>query len=40
MGGYDLYLLAINKLLNDKYLKLFSFYFHTLIQQRQKTLVL
>ncbi len=34
MGGYDLYLLAIAELLNNKYLRLFSFYFHTLIQQR------
>uniref|UniRef100_UPI0025CB8F2D hypothetical protein n=1 Tax=Okeania sp. SIO2F4 TaxID=2607790 RepID=UPI0025CB8F2D len=32
--GYDLYLLAIAKLLNNKYLRLFSFYFHTLTQQR------
>ncbi|NER05057.1 MAG: hypothetical protein F6K17_21895 [Okeania sp. SIO3C4] len=32
--GYDLYLLAIAKLLNNKYLRLFSFYFHSLIQQR------
>ena len=31
---YDLYLLAIAKLLNNKYLRLFGFYFHTLIQQR------
>ncbi|MBW4682439.1 MAG: primosomal protein N' [Microcoleus vaginatus WJT46-NPBG5] len=30
----DLYLLAILKLLNNQYLRLFSFYFHTLIQQR------
>ncbi len=34
--GYDLYFLAIAKLLNNKYLRLLSFYFHTLIQQRQK----
>ncbi|OZH52680.1 hypothetical protein AFK68_22780 [Hydrocoleum sp. CS-953] len=33
--GYNFYLLAIAKLLNDTYLRLFSFYFHTLIQQRQ-----
>ncbi|NEQ73736.1 MAG: DNA polymerase III subunit alpha [Okeania sp. SIO2C9] len=32
---YDLYLLVIAKLLNDKYLRLLSFYFHNLIQQRQ-----
>ncbi|MDJ0556628.1 MAG: DUF6232 family protein [Microcoleaceae cyanobacterium MO_207.B10] len=32
---YDLYLLAITKLLNNKYLRLFGFYFHTLIQQRR-----
>ena len=32
--GYDLYFLAVAKLLNNKYLKLFSFDFHTLIQQR------
>ncbi|MDJ0899176.1 MAG: hypothetical protein QNJ55_10230 [Xenococcus sp. MO_188.B8] len=31
---YYFYLLAITKLLNDRYLRLFSFYFHTLIQQR------
>ncbi len=35
MLGYDLYLLAIAKLLNSKYSRLLSFYFHTLIQQRQ-----
>ncbi|MDJ0556041.1 MAG: hypothetical protein QNJ68_16695 [Microcoleaceae cyanobacterium MO_207.B10] len=34
MRGYDLYLLAIAKLLNSKYSRLLSFYFHTLIQQR------
>ncbi|NER02097.1 MAG: tetratricopeptide repeat protein [Okeania sp. SIO3C4] len=34
--GYDLYLLAIAKLLNNKYLRLFSLYFHILIQQRPK----
>ncbi|MDJ0516993.1 MAG: hypothetical protein QNJ74_12305 [Trichodesmium sp. MO_231.B1] len=33
--GYDLYLLAIAKLLNSKYSRLLSFYFHTLIKQRQ-----
>ncbi|MEM1169579.1 MAG: tetratricopeptide repeat protein [Cyanobacteria bacterium P01_H01_bin.35] len=33
--GYDLYLLAVAKLSNDKYFRLFNFYFHTLIQQRQ-----
>ncbi|NEQ39226.1 MAG: UDP-N-acetylmuramate--L-alanine ligase [Okeania sp. SIO3I5] len=33
--GYDLYLLAIAKLLNNKYLRLLSFYFHTLIEQRR-----
>ena len=37
--GYHLYLLAIAKLLNDKYLRLFSFYFYTLIQQRREKLV-
>jgi hypothetical protein len=31
--GYDLYLLAIAKLLNSEYSRLLSFYFHTLIQQ-------
>ncbi|MGK7896777.1 MAG: P-loop NTPase fold protein, partial [Xenococcus sp. (in: cyanobacteria)] len=36
---YDFYLLAITKLLNDRYFRLFSFYFHTLIQQRQKSLI-
>ncbi|MDJ0518515.1 MAG: GUN4 domain-containing protein [Trichodesmium sp. MO_231.B1] len=30
---YYFYLLAIAKLLNEKYFRLFSFYFHTLIQQ-------
>ncbi|MDJ0554509.1 MAG: hypothetical protein QNJ68_08740 [Microcoleaceae cyanobacterium MO_207.B10] len=34
MRGYDLYLLAIAKLLNSNYSRLLSFYFHTLIQQR------
>ncbi|MDJ0555260.1 MAG: hypothetical protein QNJ68_12625, partial [Microcoleaceae cyanobacterium MO_207.B10] len=33
MRGYDLYLLAIAKLLNSNYSRLLSFYFHTLIQQ-------
>ncbi|MGD1805085.1 tetratricopeptide repeat protein, partial [Dapis sp. BLCC M126] len=37
--GYDLYLLAIAQLLNEKYLRLFSFYFHTLIQQWQQDLL-
>ncbi len=32
-GVTDLYLLAIAKLLNNNYLRLFNFYFHTLIQQ-------
>ena len=32
--GYDLYFLAIAKVLNNKYSRLLSFYFHTLIQQR------
>lgn len=32
---YDLYFLEIAKLLNKKYLRLFSFYFHTWIQQRR-----
>ncbi len=31
--GYDLYLLVVAKLLNDKFLKLFSLYFHALVQQ-------
>ncbi|WP_016950906.1 RDD family protein [Anabaena sp. PCC 7108] len=31
---YDLYLLAITKLLHDQYFRLLDFYFHTLIQQR------
>ncbi len=34
MRGYDLYLLAIAKLLNSNYSRWLSFYFHTLIQQR------
>ncbi len=34
--GYDLYFLVIAELLNHKYLGLLNFYFHTLIQQRQK----
>ncbi len=34
MRGYDLYFLVIAKLLNNNYLRLFNFYFHTLIQQR------
>ena len=33
---YDLYLVAITKLLNDHYFRLLDFYFHTLIQQRQQ----
>ncbi|MDY7006030.1 MAG: hypothetical protein SWX82_19410 [Cyanobacteriota bacterium] len=37
---YDLYLLAITKLLNKKYLRLFNFNFHTLIHQRPKYLLL
>ncbi len=36
MRGYDLYLLAIAKLLNSNYSRLLSFYFHTLIQQCRK----
>ncbi|MBD2135450.1 DEAD/DEAH box helicase family protein [Sphaerospermopsis sp. FACHB-1094] len=32
--GYDLYLLAIAKLLYNQYFRLLDFYFHTLIQQR------
>ncbi|MGD1805146.1 ATP-dependent nuclease [Dapis sp. BLCC M126] len=39
-NSYDLYLLAIAKLLNDKYLRLFSFYFHSLIQQRKSQIIL
>ncbi len=35
MRGYDLYFLVVAKLLNNKYLRLFNFYFHTLIQQRR-----
>ncbi|MGD1804657.1 hypothetical protein ACP6PL_04340 [Dapis sp. BLCC M126] len=35
--SYYLYLLAIAQLLNDKYLKLFSFYFHTLSHKHRKT---
>jgi len=31
--GYDLYLLVVAKLLNDRFLRLFSLYFHTLVQQ-------
>ncbi|GGA44730.1 hypothetical protein [Okeania sp. KiyG1] len=34
---HNLYLLTIAQLLNDKYLRLFSFYFHALIQQSRKT---
>ncbi len=37
--GYDFYFLVVPKLLNNKYLRLFNFYFHTLIQQRQKWLI-
>ncbi|NEQ41148.1 MAG: CBS domain-containing protein [Okeania sp. SIO3I5] len=37
--GYDFYLLAIAKLLNDRYLRLLSFYFSTLIQQGREKLV-
>nr|WP_235334725.1 DNA methyltransferase [Aphanizomenon flos-aquae] len=33
---YNLYLLAIAKLLHNQYFRLLAFYFHTLIQQRQK----
>ena len=36
MRGYDLYFLAIAKLANNKYFRFFNFYFHKLIQQRQK----
>ncbi len=36
--GYDLYLLAIAQLLNKKYLRLLSLYFHTLIQQYREKL--
>lgn len=32
--GYDLYLLAITKLLHDQYFRLLGFHFQTLIQQR------
>jgi hypothetical protein len=32
--GYDIYLLAIAKLLHGQYFRLLDFYFHTLIQQR------
>jgi hypothetical protein len=35
--GYDLYLLAIAKLLHNQYFRLLGFHFHTLIQQRQNT---
>ncbi|NEQ38078.1 MAG: SUMF1/EgtB/PvdO family nonheme iron enzyme [Okeania sp. SIO3I5] len=35
--GYYLYFWVVAKLLNNKYFKLFSFHFHTLIQQRRKT---
>ncbi|GGA35826.1 HEPN domain-containing protein [Okeania sp. KiyG1] len=31
--GYDLYFLAVAKLLNKEYFRLLNFYFHTLIQQ-------
>uniref|UniRef100_UPI0025D260E5 hypothetical protein n=1 Tax=Okeania sp. SIO2F4 TaxID=2607790 RepID=UPI0025D260E5 len=34
-SGYNLCLWAIAKLLKNKYLRLFSFYFHTLTQQRR-----
>ena len=34
--GYDFYLLAIAKLLNNQHFRLLIFYFHTLVQQRQK----
>jgi hypothetical protein len=34
--GYDFSLLAIAKLLHGQYFRLLDFYFHTLIQQRQK----
>jgi tetratricopeptide (TPR) repeat protein len=37
--GYDLYLLAVAKLLNDKFLRLFVFYFHTLIRQWEQCLL-
>ncbi|WP_293078486.1 type III-B CRISPR-associated protein Cas10/Cmr2 [Okeania sp. SIO3B5] len=41
-GIYDFkyywYLLSITKLLSDKYLRLLSFYFHTLIQQRLESI--
>jgi hypothetical protein len=33
--GYDLYLVAIAKLLHGQYFRLLDFYFHTLIQQRR-----
>ncbi|MDY7007687.1 MAG: hypothetical protein SWX82_28060 [Cyanobacteriota bacterium] len=32
---YDLYFLVVAKLLNNEYLRLFSFYFHILIQQHE-----
>jgi RNA polymerase sigma factor (sigma-70 family) len=38
-GNCSFYLLAIAKLLNDKYLKLFSFYFQTLIENHQLQLL-
>ncbi len=33
--GYDLYFLVIAKVLNNKYLRLLNFYFHTLIDQHK-----
>ena len=35
---YDFYFLAIAKLLHDQYFRLLDFYFHTLIQQRLRSL--
>ena len=32
--GYNLYLLVVAKLLNNKYSRLFNFHFYTLINQR------
>ena len=37
--GYDLYLLVVAQLLNDKFLRLFSFYFHKMIWQWEQYLL-
>ncbi|MGB3512054.1 MAG: tetratricopeptide repeat protein, partial [Microcoleaceae cyanobacterium] len=37
--GYDLYLLVVAKLLNDKFLRLFSLYFYTLIEPWEQYLL-